>query len=104
MNDIARAPLSTTDDAPSATPTALTVQSPPRRVSDLRETADHRGISLTWLRLDRLATAATLGIVLVAPQTALLLARMLGPRIPPSAPADSGSGFSTATRRQGMGR
>ena len=104
MNDIARAPLSATDDAPSFTPTALTVQSPPRRASDLGETADHRGISLTWPRLDRLATAATLGMVLVSPQTALLTARMLGPRIPPSAPADSGSGLRTATRRQGMGR
>jgi hypothetical protein len=73
MKDIARLPLSRIDDAASA------------------------GIRLRWRRLDRLESAATLGLVLASPRTALLMARTFGPRIPPLAPARSRP--APATRR-----
>lgn len=78
MKDTARLPLSPTHDAASA------------------------GIRLTWRRLDRLESAATLGMVLATPRTALLMARTLGPRIPPLAPPRSRS--AQATRRPGVDR
>ena len=102
MNDIARASLSTTDDMRSDPTRTRTVQSQSRRVSVPARTGDNHRISLTWRRLDQLAAAATLGIVLVSPQTALLTARMLGPRIPASGRARSSP--DAATRQRGMGR
>jgi hypothetical protein len=42
-------------------------------------------VALTWRRLDRLASAATLGMILASPRAALLVDRTLGPRIPSSA-------------------
>ena len=65
-------------------------------------TGDGHRISLTWRRLDRLAAAATLGIVLVSPQTALITTRMLGSRIPAFGRAPSSP--SAATRQRGTGR
>jgi hypothetical protein len=103
MNDIARPTLSTTDDAASRPRPTLTVQSPAQRVVDPPGTIDEPRVGVTWRRLDRFATAATLGMVLVSPQTALLMARMLGPRIPPSS-APPRSSRDAATRRQGLGR
>jgi hypothetical protein len=97
MNDIASPPLSTTSATASATPRTLTAQSLPRRVADLSGTGSDRGVRLTWRRLDRLASAATLGVILASPRTALLTARMLGPRMPPPAPARANA--SAATRR-----
>jgi hypothetical protein len=102
MNDIARASLSTTDDTRLGPPRTRTVQSQPRRVPELARTDDDHRISLTWRRLDRLAAAATLGMVLVSPQTALLTARMLGPRIPASGRAPSSP--TATTHQRGMGR
>jgi len=87
MNDIGRPPLFTTSAAASPTPTALSVQSRPRRVADVPGTASERGIRLTWRRLDRLSSAVTLGVILASPRSALLIDRTLGPRIPPLAPA-----------------
>ena len=78
------------------------VQSQLQRVSEPVRTVDDHRISLTWRRLDRLAAAATLGIVLVSPQTALQMARMLGPRIPASGRAPSSP--TATTRPRGMGR
>lgn len=100
MNDIARPLLSMTDDAASTTATKLSVQSVPRAAADLPENASDRGagLSLTWRRLDGLASAATLGMILVSPRAALLMAGMLGPRIPPSAPAISSP--NAAMRKQ----
>jgi len=103
MNDIARPNSSLTGDAPSGAPAALTLKSVTRRVADPPVSIDDRGVRLTWRRLDRVATAATLGMVLVSPQTALLMARMLGPRIPPTTGARS-SFNTSSTRRQEMGR
>lgn len=99
MNDIARPLLSMTEDAASATATKLSVQSAPLTAADPHGNASDRGagLSLTWRRLDGLASAATLGMILVSPRTALLMAGMLGPRIPPSAPASSSP--SAAVRR-----
>jgi hypothetical protein len=102
MNDIARQPLTTVDDAASAVCTKPVLQSVGGRVADPPSTAADRGVRLTWRKLDRVASAATLGMVLVSPRTALLMARMLGPRIPPSAPASPSS--SAATRRREIGR
>jgi len=102
MKDIARPPLFPTSAAASTTPTALPVQSLPRRVADPSGTASERGIELTWRRLDRLSAAATLGVILASPRTALLIDRTLGPRIPLSAPARSR--VRTATSRQGAVR
>jgi hypothetical protein len=106
MNDIGQPLLSTPADAAPATATKLAVPSLPRKVADPPVTADDRGIRLTWRRLDRLASAATLGMVLVSPRTTLLMARILGPRIPPSGStsASARSSSSKATCRQGMDR
>jgi hypothetical protein len=108
MNDIGQPLLSTPADAAPATATKLAVPSLPRKVADPPVTADDRGIRLTWRRLDRLASAATLGMVLVSPRTTLLMARILGPRIPPSgstsASASARSSSSKAACRQGIDR
>jgi hypothetical protein len=102
MNDIARSNSPSTGDPPSDAPATLAVKFSTRRLADPPVSIDDRVVRLTWRRLDRVATAATLGMVLVAPQTALLMARMLGPRIPPTAAASSSA--TTSTRRQEMGR
>jgi hypothetical protein len=99
MNHITRPPLSTTDDAASATRTKPTVQSLPRLVADLRGTANDPGVRLPRRTLDRLNSAATLGLIFVAPRSALLVARVLGPRILPSTSTSVGQA-SPATRRQ----
>jgi hypothetical protein len=98
MNDTARPPLYSTSAAALAAPATLPVQSLPRRVADLPGAANERGIRLPWRRLDQLASAATLGLILASPQTALQMARTLGPRIPPSAPARSRASAATPRR------
>jgi len=55
----------------------------------LSTTASHRGVAVTWHRLDRLASAAALGVVLASPQAALLMVRVLGPPSPRSTPTSS---------------
>jgi hypothetical protein len=98
MNDTARSPLFSTSAAASATPTTLPVQPLPRRVADLPGAASEPGIRVPWRRLDRLASAATLGLILASPETALQVARTLGPRIPSLAPAPSHARAATPRR------
>jgi hypothetical protein len=95
MNDIASPPLSTTSATSSTSLSRLTARSLPRRVADLSGTASDEGVRLTWRRLDRLTSAATLGVILASPRTALLTARELGPRIPPLAPTGPHTGAET---------
>jgi hypothetical protein len=80
MNHTIRSALPTTDHAPPATRTKPTVQSLLRWVTDHLATANDRSIRLTWQRLDRSTSVATLGLILVDPRTALEVARALGPR------------------------
>jgi hypothetical protein len=62
-------------------PTVVTAdRAPVRGVAVRRSTSKHHGIRLIWGRLDRLRSVATLGLVLVDPRSALLVARLLGPR------------------------
>jgi hypothetical protein len=102
MNHISRPPLSTNRSAASLTRTKPTIQSLPVRVPDQAASADDQGVRLTWRRLDRLASAVTLGMVLASPRSALLTIEMLGPRIPPSSPTST-THAGTAMRRQGLG-
>jgi len=102
MNHITRQPRSTNSIAASATrPTSIHARG--SRAGDLPGTADDQGIRLTWRRLDRMASARTLAMVLASPRSALLMLDLLGPRIPPSTPLPT-DGASMAARRRGMGR
>jgi hypothetical protein len=72
-------------------------------MNDTEASTDDQPIRLTWQRLDRLASAAALGLVLAAPRSALLTVEMLRPEIQPTSstprrPAEA------HTRRQGAGR
>jgi hypothetical protein len=72
-------------------------------MNDLTPPTDDHLIRLTWRRLDRLASAAALGMVLASPRSALLTVEMLRPRIqPPTSTTSTHAG--TNVRRQGVGR
>jgi hypothetical protein len=101
MNQITRPPLSTTNDAASATLTKPAVQSLARGVDDLRGTVVGRADRLTRRSLDRLASVATLGMILASPRSALLMDQLLGPRTQPST-STTVSHPSPATRPQGV--
>jgi hypothetical protein len=68
----------------STTRTAPTAYSSRRTGADKPPPTDRPGIRLKWRTLDRLEAAATLGIILAAPRSALLVLDRLGSRIPPS--------------------
>jgi hypothetical protein len=99
MNDITRPALLATDDAASPTRMKPVVQSLPRPVMDPPGSTDIRDVRLTRRTLDRLDSVVALGLILVAPRSALVLARLLGPRIPPLTSTSVGR-RSAATRRQ----
>ena len=101
MNDIERPPRSTTHDAAPASSLGLTLRSlPPRSAADPRGTTADHGIRLTWRKLDRLAAAATLGVILASPRTALLIDQIVGSRIPASIPVRS-SYIASSHRKEG---
>jgi len=102
MKDIARLPVSTTGHASSAGAMNLTSPPSPGGVTDPAASAGDHGIRLPWRRLDRLASAATLEVVLVSPRTALLIEQMLGPRIPHQVTARPIQ--RSVSRRREMGR
>lgn len=100
MNDTGQPPHSTTRSSAQA------IRTNPERPSAAHPiphepTADDQGVLLAWRRLDRLASAATLGVVLASPRTALLTVEFLKPRDQPSTTTPRGDG---ATHRHGVGR
>jgi hypothetical protein len=64
--------------------------------------ADDQRIRLAWRRLDRLAAAAALGVVLASPRTALLTVEILQPRDQASTTAPPRD--AAARPGQGIGR
>jgi hypothetical protein len=102
MHAIARPPLPRTNGAASPASTMFSVQTPPGAPAEVSGTADDRPVRLTWRRLDRLASAAALGIVLASPRSALLVAQALVPQVPPSS-SPSASDPVAAADRHGVG-
>jgi hypothetical protein len=84
MNHITRQPPSPHPITSSATRTTPEVDPPRRQGNDQPSRADRPGIHLTWRKLDRLESAATLGMILASPRSALVMLDRLGSRIPPS--------------------
>jgi hypothetical protein len=84
MNHITRQPRSADPTTTSATRATPTAETPRRPDDDQPSAADRPGIRLTWRKLDRLESAATLGMILASPRSALVMLDRLGSRIPPS--------------------
>ena len=84
----------------STTRTAPTAYSPRRPAADKPSPTDLPGMRLKWRTLDHLEAAATLGIILAAPRSALLVLDRLGSRVPPAtATAAKHPGPVTSRRR-----
>jgi len=102
MNDIARTPRSRTNGAALPAPIRNIIQGPPAADTTPPVSDDDGLIHLKWRRLDQLEAAATLGLILVAPRSALLAASLLGHQVPPTT-APSAKDPLAADHRQRAG-